>query len=100
MISNPLIVSSNEAKKSTTFSCTFSSSTKPSGNNLDMKKLVMTLPKSANSLFKNQSLTNLHLAIRSFAPSDMIKTCFSNATEMFSLLALGIPERSKVSSLL
>ena len=42
----------------------------------DIKKLVKGSPKSANSLARNQSLIALHLPILSFAPKDIISTCF------------------------
>ena len=96
--SNPFIVSSKEEKYFTTFALIFSSSINPAGRTRDIKKLVTASPKSANSLFKNQSLTSLHLVTFNFAPNETIRTSFSNAISIFSLLVFGIPARSNVSS--
>ena len=86
-----------EEKYLTTFARICSSSIKPEGRTRDIKKFVTASPKSANSLFKNQSRISLHLATFNLAPRETISTCFSKAISIFSLLVLGIPARSNVS---
>ena len=43
-------------------------------------------------------ITSLHLVTFNFAPNETIRTSFSNAISIFSLLVFGIPARSNVSS--